>query len=135
MKDCSTSNDCRAGYICADLRTPPWNAILLDDNQDQHVCVPGNQSAFDETGNLPDADLPICQADPDIDAAFPAPPVSTSEDAGAPPVDAGADSGSDAGKPGDSGVDATVGDAGVDATAGDAGADASEDASADAALD
>ena len=40
MKDCAHDSDCRSGYICSDLRVPPWNAILLDDNQDQAVVRP-----------------------------------------------------------------------------------------------
>src|SRR6202041_1127412 len=69
MKDCQKDSDCREGYICADLRAAPWNAILLDDNQNQSVCTIGYDSSFQAAGELPDANappLPVCQADPDI---------------------------------------------------------------------
>ncbi len=135
MKDCAHDSDCRTGYQCADAREAPWNAILLDDNQNQHVCIPIADDAFYDAGTIPTSDLPICQAAPDIDAAFPAPPAIDSgvTDAGADAADA-----SDAGTgPFDAGIDATL-DGGADATTGmDAGADAADasDASDDAASD
>ena len=67
------------GYSCADPRQHPWNAILLDDNQDQTVCVPAT-STLRSSSTVPDAkrsrraDL---RPERDYDAQFP------SEDAGA----------------------------------------------------
>ncbi len=148
MKDCQQNSDCRAGYICADLRKGPWNAVLLDDNQNQAVCVPAPDKASQAAGLLTSEQLdanappiPICEADPDIDAAFPSEP-----DAGVALVDAGevSDTGADAGIQGadggvdaglDAGTDATL-DAGVDATLNDAGVvDASDAGASDATLD
>ncbi len=120
MAGCTTNSDCREGYECKDARQAPWNAILLDDNQNQPVCVPTNDdNPFGDTySTQPDAEAPVCQAFPDIDAALPA------------EVDAGQNDGGAT----DAGVDATVdgghdaGDAGVDATV-----DASDSGSGDAA--
>ena len=36
---CGSNSDCRNGYICADARTPPWNALILDDDQVQFTCL------------------------------------------------------------------------------------------------
>jgi hypothetical protein len=82
MAGCKSNSDCRAGYNCEDPRLPPWNADLLDDNQDQKVCVPGTDNAFtaaygDDGGT--DGEAPVCLAYPDVDAAFP-----TFPDAGTP---------------------------------------------------
>ncbi len=150
MKDCQHDGDCRAGYHCVDARQPPWNAILLDDNQNQSICVPieFTSNAFGDAGyaqaQVIDGSapvLPVCQADPDIDAAFPAFPAQA--DAGAlgadsgAGVDAGVDAGVEAGpEPVDAAFDATL-DAGIDATLNDAGAgpDASEAGVPDAGAD
>jgi hypothetical protein len=128
MKDCHQDGDCRAGYVCRsrqDLAGPPWDALLLDDNQDQKICVPLSDQTF--ASGTPDASPLVCQADPAIDAAFPEGP-----DAGPQAVDAAGETGT---APGDSGTadataDATL-DAGVDATTPDATtlADAREDGS------
>ena len=124
MKDCSQDGDCRAGYVCRDARKAPYDAILLDDNQQQAVCVPGPDATFSASGQLDAAApaAPVCQANPDVDAAFPPAP-----DAGPP----GADAGSDGGTPPDGAVDAGPSDAGIDATL-DGGNDATTDAAFDA---
>jgi hypothetical protein len=110
MEGCATNSDCRYGYSCNDLRQYPWYALLLDDNQEQKVCSPNLDTSFYQTA--PDANappVPICESNPDYDAAFPP------EDSGAAVVlDAGVDGSLDAG------VDATLTDAGGDAS--DAGA-------------
>lgn len=138
MKDCSQNSDCRSGYECHDLRDPPWNAILLDDNQDQPACVPVPDGALDNAGDLlsgPDAAvLPVCQADPAIDAAFPPLP-----DAGVVPPAEDGGTGEDGAAPLDGGFDATL-DAGIDATtlidASDASSvDASDAGAPDASAD
>jgi hypothetical protein len=106
LEDCSKNSDCRYGYTCTDLRQPPWNAILLDDNQNQPACVPNKDTAFSEQGAAiaTGTAAPVCQSYPDVDAAFP------DEDAGEPFT------------PLDSGADATLGDAGAaDASDADAG--------------
>jgi len=137
LEDCHQDSDCRADYICRDLRHNPWNAILLDDNQSQAVCIPNPDLAYVNQG-VPVSEndaAPVCQADPDIDAAFPVPP---DEDAGPEPVEAGTDAAADGGAdtgtgPVDAGADV---EAGLDATAPpDAGADASDAGAADATND
>lgn len=39
MAWCQSNSDCRDGYICADPRGYPWNAVILDDNQEKRVCL------------------------------------------------------------------------------------------------
>jgi hypothetical protein len=39
MKWCESNADCRDGYVCADARTYPWNAVILDDNQAKRTCL------------------------------------------------------------------------------------------------
>jgi hypothetical protein len=98
MAQCQSDSDCRVndGYVCRDPRQAPWNALILDDDQSQHVCIP-SPSLVSE---LPDAEAPVCG------------PVAP--DAGFPSFDAGGDGGvgdaaTDA--PGDAGAD--VADAGI----------------------
>jgi len=135
MKDCQQNSDCRAGYECHDLRGGPWNAVLLDDNQNQAVCVPVPDKASTAAGLITSEQLdanappiPICEANPDIDAAFPSEPEA---------VDAGSDGGprkdASAGA-GEAGLDAAL-DAGLDATLNDAGVDASDAGTSDATID
>ncbi len=65
MKQCSQDSDCRndEGYICADPKAPPWNALILDDDQSQHICIPGPYVASDVTpGN--GATPQVCSANP-----------------------------------------------------------------------
>ncbi len=37
---CETDSDCRSDYVCVDPRTPPWSALILDDDQGQRTCLP-----------------------------------------------------------------------------------------------
>jgi hypothetical protein len=75
------------------------------------VCVPSPDTAFGEAYSVPpDGSAPVCQAYPEVDAAFPLLP-----DAGSTLQDAGSDA------PADAGLDATILDAGPDATLSDGG--------------
>lgn len=40
MAECTQNSDCRDGYVCADPRTIPWNASILDNNQGRRACLP-----------------------------------------------------------------------------------------------
>jgi hypothetical protein len=98
IAQCHSDSDCRAGYICADPRLGPWNALILDDDQTQKVCiVPPDIGQPGDAGGASVVDASVCHA--------PNPPNASTEDAGA----------SDAGAP-DAGVDAG------DAAPSDAGA-------------
>jgi hypothetical protein len=119
MAPCGSNSDCRTGdgYICADPRQPPWNAIILDNIQSQKVCIQPTSGTV--LASMPDASAepPVCQVS-GPDASF----VLPGSDAAAP-VEAGAEAGTDAGAR-DAGVDAA--DGGTDA-ASDAGiADAAD---------
>ncbi len=73
LAQCSSNSDCRTGdgYVCADPRTPPWNAAIIDDVQSQRVCVPA-VSAVDVDAGLPDGGVSVCSASgPQLDAALP----------------------------------------------------------------
>jgi hypothetical protein len=112
VAQCHQSSDCRAGYVCADPRNPPWNALILDDDQNQLTCMVDPLASFDTSS--PDAG--VCQTQgpslPPVEAgAAPTLDAGTASDAG----DAGADAGSDAGQDGGA-LDA--GDGGVDASDG-----------------
>ncbi len=72
MALCASSSDCRAGYVCADIKSAPWNARVLDDNQSQMVCIPPPDQATSGTPDDPNA--PVCRA-----AAPPVPPISVSD--------------------------------------------------------
>jgi hypothetical protein len=53
---CSANSDCRAGYVCADPRSSPWNAVILDNDQTKLGCLPVPAPAVDagaSTGTAP----------------------------------------------------------------------------------
>lgn len=41
LAQCHQDSDCRTGdgFVCRDPRQPPWNAVILDDDQSQRVCI------------------------------------------------------------------------------------------------
>jgi hypothetical protein len=69
MKQCHSNSDCRSDYICVDPRQAPWDAVILDDDQTQHICIypPVNGVIGGEAGLLDDGQAPVCQAaGPDV---------------------------------------------------------------------
>jgi hypothetical protein len=93
---CESDSDCRTDedYVCADPRTFPWNATILDDDQSQKTCLVRPTDA----GARPDtSDAAVCRA--------------TSPDGGPPPIEAGTAAAFDgsAGTSSDAGVDASDG--------------------------
>jgi hypothetical protein len=121
MKLCNDSSDCRDGYVCASPRLPTWSAVILDDNQNQKVCIPSGRSGGDVT-NVPDAG--VCQRS------------APSGGGGFVVIDAGIvpslkpDAGTEAGGGGaDAGFDATVHVDGGDAGEFDGGLSDASDAS------
>ncbi|MGH7282511.1 MAG: hypothetical protein ACRELY_13375 [Polyangiaceae bacterium] len=105
MKQCSSDSDCRTdeGYFCADPKAPPWNALILDDDQSQHICIPQPNIASDT--QPVDASAPVCKNEGPDAGTILFSPVDAGEDSGVvmTPVDAGADAGDDAGDGGDGG--------------------------------
>ena len=85
MAQCTSNSDCRGGYICSDPRQAPWNAIILDDNQLQRVCIvpPDNGLVGQQSvASMPDA--AVCKASaPPFDAAVD-PPDGSPPDGAAP---------------------------------------------------
>jgi hypothetical protein len=87
LQQCHKDSDCRTdqGYVCADPRQPPWNAIIVDDDQSQLVCVVA-PDYYDGGAVATYPDAAVCQpsgpAVPVIDAGV------TAADAGAETVDA-----------------------------------------------
>jgi hypothetical protein len=106
VAQCHQNSDCRQGYVCADPRTPPWNALILDDDQTQLTCLVDPLASYDVDAG---SGSNVCQAQgpdvPPIEAG--APPVLT-PDAGTP-VDAGTTSDASS----DAGTDAGIADGGV----------------------
>lgn len=116
MAGCKTNSDCRSGYICVDPRKPPFDAIIIDDNQGQTVCVvqPDVATGSDEQVSK---ESPVCQASgPTV------PPINSTPADGGSAKDGGADASGDAGAPGEAGA----GDAGASADAGGADAGATD---------
>lgn len=73
MAQCENNGDCRGDYVCADPRTAPWNAVILDDNQTKKGCLP-KPLPFDagaDGGVLFSAESPVCQSAAPVDAAVP----------------------------------------------------------------
>lgn len=86
MAQCESNGDCRDGYVCADPRTYPWNAVILDDNQNRRAClaVPLEGQDAGTAGPAPTAQVcgPVAPPMSQIDAA----PPSIQEAGAAPPL-------------------------------------------------
>jgi hypothetical protein len=104
MARCQSDSDCRTddGYICADPRQTPWDAIIVDDDQSQHVCIvrPDNGQVGGNATMITDA--AVCNASGpavppiSIDATPAADATASMEGGGAdapPPPDANDDGG------------------------------------------
>jgi hypothetical protein len=94
---CESNGDCRDGYVCADPRDPPWNAVILDDNQNKRSCLP---IPLESQGAVP-KDEPICR--PTLQDAGTIEASAPSTDGGLPPLFP--DAGPDAGGPADASTD------------------------------
>ena len=99
---CFSNADCRTeeGYVCADPKSYPWNAMILDDVQDQTVCLVMPSEGLDGGGvDASTENAPVCgPTAPDvapIDAGkaklMDGGPTTTPADASV--TDAGADTG------------------------------------------
>jgi hypothetical protein len=96
LQQCHKDSDCRTneGYFCADPRQPPWNALIIDDDQSQRVCIV-KSDYFDpdagDDGATSTSAAAVCQASgggqaPPIDAG-----ITYFPDAGADTPDAEGD--------------------------------------------
>lgn len=99
MAECESDGDCRVGYACADPRTSPWNALILDDDQNKRSCLPlplGAEHGESPTlGEEPSVCEPVAPPTPEIDASAP-----HIDDGGAPgPLFPEAPDAGDAGEP------------------------------------
>lgn len=83
MAACESNGDCRPGYVCADPRTAPWNAVILDDVQGKRSCLAAPPEGDD--AGVPAEDATVCKAVapevPEIEAGAP-----EILDGGAPPL-------------------------------------------------
>ena len=85
MAACESNADCRSGYVCADPKAAPWRALILDDVQEQHVCIVDRSASTPVVP--PDAAAPICATtgpDASLFDAGPAEEAGVDADAGAP---------------------------------------------------
>jgi hypothetical protein len=59
MAHCNGDSDCRQsdGYVCANPRDNPWYAAILDDNQNQRVCI-----AASHLMSMAQPDAAVCAA-------------------------------------------------------------------------
>jgi len=85
LEHCQSDSDCRAseGYVCIDPKGPPFSARIVDDNQNQKVCV---VAITPVDGGQPDGGSAVCNAGrflPDAGA-------TVSADGGASAADVGA---------------------------------------------
>lgn len=96
---CFSNEDCRTedGYVCADPRSPPWNAMILDDVQDQLTCLVIPAEGLDGGVANATGQAPVCGP-------------SAPE---APPIDAGKAPMVDAGGATTAGLDGAAPDAGI----------------------
>ena len=87
LKWCHSSSDCRTsdGYVCTDPRKVPWNALILDDDQTQMVCIVPPDAVSINDAAAPDYDAAVCQGQgptlPPLDAMMtPFPEASSAAD-------------------------------------------------------
>lgn len=110
MAMCESNGDCRDGYVCADPRTAPWNAVILDDNQGKRSCLALPLEG--QTSSAPDASTssaPVCgPTAPPVDAIDASAP-SISTPGSAPPIVPDAGGTSDAGATPDAGANGADG--------------------------
>ena len=120
MKSCSSPSKCRQseGYTCEDPKKQPWNAAILDNNQNQQVCIIPASSLFDVT--TADQDAAVCSS------PLPEGGLAGESDASA---DGGVDGGGVVEAGSDAAVDATVPN---DDASGDGGIESGSDATLDA---
>jgi hypothetical protein len=70
MAQCRSNSDCRDGYVCSDPRKAPWNALILDDNQSEAVCiVPPDDGVIGGDASVQVSDAAVCSNAPP-DAGF-----------------------------------------------------------------
>ncbi len=100
MAQCESNGDCRDGYLCADPRTSPWNAVILDDNQNKRSCLPRPIAGQDAGTPAPASTAGVCGPVAPPMSPIDASPPSIQEAGAAPPLfpdaaapDAGADGG------------------------------------------
>ena len=62
MAQCESNGDCRDGYACVDPRTAPWNAVILDDNQNKRSCLPTPLEGLDGGATSTPAERSVCEA-------------------------------------------------------------------------
>jgi hypothetical protein len=79
VQQCNSTSDCRDGYVCADPRRPPWNALIMDDPQNQLTCLVKPDGFDDDGGALastpPPSNAPVCgPVAPDVPPIDASPP-------------------------------------------------------------
>jgi hypothetical protein len=133
MAHCQQDSDCRQseGYICRNPTDPRWNALILDDNQSEKVCISAPDYTYPDAAGV---DTAICSPKgppvPPYEAGVNVADARAGADAGAG-ADASADAGADADMDADASASAdAIADAGLGA---DAGTDAPGDGARDAA--
>ncbi len=91
MQQCGSNSDCRGGYVCADPLSPPWSAAILDNDQNQSVCIAPIPTGAD-AGSTQDGAVGggVCTPTlPDLPDAFPLTfETLSTDDGGAAPADA-----------------------------------------------
>jgi hypothetical protein len=72
MSNCESDDDCRSGYICADMRDPnnPWAAVVVDEGSGKVCAVPMSGAPIP-----PDRSNEVCTG---TDAGFEGPDAGTS---------------------------------------------------------
>lgn len=63
LKGCFQNSDCREseGYECVDPNSAPWNALIIDDNTSQKVCIATPEVDSGAVMPPPDAGVaPVC---------------------------------------------------------------------------
>jgi hypothetical protein len=75
LEQCHKDSDCRQneGYRCRDPRQPPYNGVIIDDDQAQLVCIQVADYPDSGGGFVSSPDAAVCQATgptvPEIDAS------------------------------------------------------------------
>ena len=125
MEHCNENSDCRQseGYTCTDPAGSPWHGYILDNNQNQKVCIiPASLLSEDQANFGAPVCAPAVPPDASVDASSEA---DAGEGSEAGEAGEGSDAANEAGAPDATEEDAGAPDATLDAPvdAGDAGGD------------
>lgn len=85
VAQCTSNDDCRPGFVCASPRAYPWNAVILDNDQNKRSCLAIPLEGQDPGPPAP-APASVCQPTAGDAGVIDASPPNVQEAGTAPPL-------------------------------------------------